>query len=368
MTLAVPPSIDEPLVLHGDCLELMRRLPDGCVHLIATDPPYYRVKGDAWDRQWSSASAFIAWIGELADEWRRILAPNGSLYVFASPQMAARVEVTIAERLAVLNSIVWAKPAFSTKAEMFDKSTCRTYFPATERIIFAEQPGAGGAYVSQCESLRIRVMDPIRSYVVGEIERAGLTRKDINMAVGSSSSGGGMASHYVGDTHQWELPTARNYAAIRRAANRDGGDYLRREYDDLRREYDDLRREYDDLRREYDRLRRPFTVSADVPYTDVWTFPTVLNYPGKHPCEKPRAMMDHIIRASSRPGDVVLDCFLGSGVTGEAAVANGRRFIGMEMGDYIHGARRRIAQAIGTPEAAARVNAVSPEGSQLALL
>jgi len=79
-------------------------------------------------------------------------------------------------------------------------------------------------------------------------------------------------------------------------------------------------------------------------------------------------MIDHIITASSRPGDVVLDSFLGSGVTIERAVALGRRGIGIEKGDYIHGARRRIYAAIGTPAAAAEANAVAPVGSQLGLL
>ena len=51
-------------------------------------------------------------------------------------------------------------------------------------------------------------------------------------------------------------------------------------------------------------------MTADVPYTDVWEFPPVQYYPGKHPCEKPAAMMEHIIRSSSRPGDVVADFFM----------------------------------------------------------
>ena len=80
----------------------------------------------------------------------------------------------------------------------------------------------------------------------------------------------------------------------------------------------------------YEDVHRPFTVTADVPYTDVWTYPTVGTRKGKHPCEKPLAMMEDIIRASSRPGAVVLDCFLGSGVTGKAAANLGRNFIGME--------------------------------------
>jgi site-specific DNA-methyltransferase (adenine-specific) len=130
---------------------------------------------------------------------------------------------------------------------------------------------------------------------------------------------------------QWTLPTAANYQWLRDLLNRTGGDYLRREYEDLRREYEDLRREYEDLRREYEDLRRPFSVTAEVPYTDVWTFPTVQTYRGKHPCEKPLAMMEHIVRTSSRPGAVVIDMFMGSGTTGVCCANLGRRFIGIEL-------------------------------------
>ena len=114
--------------------------------------------------------------------------------------------------------------------------------------------------------------------------------------------------------------------------------------------FEDLRREYEDLRREYEDLRRPFNVSADVPYTDVWDkYPTVMRR-GKHPCEKPEAMMADIIRASSRPGAVVLDCFMGSGVTGEAAVRLGREFIGMEAdAGHFGDASRRIRAALPQP-------------------
>ncbi len=67
----------------------------------------------------------------------------------------------------------------------------------------------------------------------------------------------------------------------------------------------------------------------------LWHYPTVPYYPCKHPCEKPAAMLEHIINASSRPGDVVLDCFMGSGSTGKACKALGRHFIGIELDDGI---------------------------------
>lgn len=47
--------------------------------------------------------------------------------------------------------------------------------------------------------------------------------------------------------------------------------------------------------------------------------------------QKPVALMDHLIRMFSDPGDVVLDCTMGSGTTGVAALQAGRSFIGMEI-------------------------------------
>lgn len=51
---------------------------------------------------------------------------------------------------------------------------------------------------------------------------------------------------------------------------------------------------------------------------------------GKHPTQKPLALLDRIIRLTSRPGHLVLDPFCGSGTTGVASIRNGRRFIGID--------------------------------------
>ena len=58
---------------------------------------------------------------------------------------------------------------------------------------------------------------------------------------------------------------------------------------------------------------------------------TVQFYPGKHPCEKPADMLQQIISASSRPGDVVADFFAGSGSTLKQAALLGRSGIGVEL-------------------------------------
>jgi len=88
-------------------------------------------------------------------------------------------------------------------------------------------------------------------------------------------------------------------------------------------------------------------VTSDVPYTDVWTFPTVAHYPGKHPCEKPLAMMEHIIQASTRPGAMVLDPFMGSGTTAIACINTSRNFIGFELDKHYYDiAKERIQKAL----------------------
>lgn len=316
----------------GDCLDVLPTMPDSSVDLILTDPPFYKVKDEGWDNQWATPTDFLAWLDRVLVEFARILKPNGSLYLFASPQMGARVECLIAGRFEVLNSITWRKPPFSTKAEMNTKEDQRIFFPSSERIIFAEPFGADSAakgeagYEQKCDQMRGQIFEPLRKYLDDERIAAGLDKIAINVACGFSASPGGMASRHYFSRSQWWLPTPEHYAAIQALAP----SHFRREYKALRDEYETLHVQYEELRKEYEELRRPFTVSSKVPYTDVWDFETVGNHPGKHICEKPMPLLRHMISASSRPGAVVLDAFGGSCSTADAANQLGRRSITIE--------------------------------------
>ena len=267
-------------VYHADSLDLLRSLPDASVQLVATDPPYFRVKDEAWDNAWKDERAFLRWIGALCKEWRRVLAPSGSLYVFASPQMAHGVERVVRRHFRVLTNIRWRKPPFSTKAEMFDKDDLRAPFPASETLLFAEQ--------------RLGLTAMLRASRAA----AGLTMDNVDVRLGNIRTANPNRGTEL--CRRWEegssAPTAEQWAAMRA--------FIRLP--------------------PYERVSRPFNATADAPYTDVWDFPTVSSYPGKHPCEKPLAMMEHIVRVSSRPGDTVLDSFSGSGATAEAARNLGR--------------------------------------------
>jgi modification methylase len=62
-----------------------------------------------------------------------------------------------------------------------------------------------------------------------------------------------------------------------------------------------------------------------------------------HSTQKPESLLHRVIVSSTKPGDVVLDPFFGSGTTGAVAKRLGRRFIGIEReSDYVKVARRRI--------------------------
>lgn len=52
---------------------------------------------------------------------------------------------------------------------------------------------------------------------------------------------------------------------------------------------------------------------------------------GKYPTQKPEALLERIVKASSDPGDLVFDCFMGSGTTQAVAMKLGRRFIGADI-------------------------------------
>lgn len=63
-----------------------------------------------------------------------------------------------------------------------------------------------------------------------------------------------------------------------------------------------------------------------------------------HPTQKPERLMERILLASSRPGDLVVDPFVGSGTTAVVAARLGRRFLGCDLNpDYVRLAMKRLA-------------------------
>jgi site-specific DNA-methyltransferase (adenine-specific) len=77
-------------------------------------------------------------------------------------------------------------------------------------------------------------------------------------------------------------------------------------------------------------------LNGDEQMTDVWQLPAIVKWEktcGKHPTQKPLALLARIVQASTKPGDWILDPFCGSGTTGIAANLLDRKFLGLELED-----------------------------------
>ncbi|MDY3563645.1 site-specific DNA-methyltransferase [Gemmata sp. JC673] len=84
------------------------------------------------------------------------------------------------------------------------------------------------------------------------------------------------------------------------------------------------------------------------PDSDTWHVPRICgtfherNEAG-HKCQMPEAVLDRVIRVASKPGDLVLDPFAGSGTTLAVAKKLGRRYFGVELSEqYADGVRKRL--------------------------
>jgi modification methylase len=85
-----------------------------------------------------------------------------------------------------------------------------------------------------------------------------------------------------------------------------------------------------------------------------------------HPTQKPEALLHRVLVTTTRPGDVVLDPFFGSGTTGAVAARLGRRWIGIERDTgYAAAARTRIAAVTRAPDEALRTAASKREAPRV---
>jgi len=100
------------------------------------------------------------------------------------------------------------------------------------------------------------------------------------------------------------------------------------------------------------RLKKFLAEMPGVPLQDIWTDVNPINSQAHeavgYPTQKPEALIERILKASSNEGDLVLDCFCGSGTTAAVAEKLGRRWITCDLGRFaVHTARKRL---LGIPD------------------
>jgi modification methylase len=259
------PPLPLDTLLQGDCIAMLRSLPDASVDMIFADPPYnlqlggdlFRPEGgrvDAVDNDWdqfSSYGAYDAFCRQWLAECRRILKPDGTIWVIGSYHNIFRVGALMQDQgFWILNDIVWRKanPMPNFKGTRFTN--------AHETLIWASQ-GEKAKYTFNYRSM-----------------------KTLNDELQMRSD--------------WVLPICGGPERLKDAAGHKA-----------------------------------------------------------HPTQKPEALLYRVLLSCTKPGDVVVDPFFGTGTTGAVAKRLGRHWIGIEREDsYVAVAHERIAAALPLDESA----------------
>ncbi|MEL7692213.1 DNA-methyltransferase [Streptococcus anginosus] len=309
-------------LLHGDCLELMKDIPDKSVDLILTDPPYNIGKA-----KWDKIPNYIEWCGKWFIECQRVLKDNGSFYWWQNDmvQIAQLMEWLRNNSGFVFNSfIVWDKGDFRALSwkNPSEGSNLRSWFNVCEYCLSYTLQDAYGLnhYLMQEEKLL-----PVQKYLLEERRKTGLSNSEIKELLGQNTV------HYFSlKASHWRMPSQENYKILQSTG------FFGRDYQSLFSEYIEIK--------ETGRKGR-YTHNLDTNHNNVWRSQERNN--GKqHPTQKPNDLMERIIKTSSNQGDTVLDLFMGSGSTGVACKNLNRNFIGIELDDkYFEIAKRRINEA-----------------------
>ena len=322
------------ILLHGDCLERLRELPDCSVDACVTDPPYgLSFMGKAWDYDVPSA--------EVWREVLRVLKPGGHLLAFAGTRTQHRMAVQIEDAgFEIRDLIAWVYGSGFPKSRNLSgdwQGWGTGLKPSLEPVTMARKPfsqtvaanvlehGTGALNIDGCrietEEKLARPFNDANNEVLGKFNRFGnpeepnggrwpanLIHDGSEEVVGLfpqsvSTGGSGPASRQ----HKGDGRTVCGSCAATGGFG-DSGSAAR------------------------------FFYCAKASKAD-------RGAENVHPTVKPTELMRYLVRLVTPPGGVVLDPFMGSGSTGKAAVLEGFRFIGIEReAEYLEIARQRIQQ------------------------
>ncbi len=259
----------------GDATELLRRLPDKCVQMCVTSPPYWGLRDYGVDGQIgleSSPDAYVARIVEVFREVRRALKDDGTLWLNLGDSYASRGHANIKHKDLV--GIPWMV-AFALRADgWYLRSDIIWHKPNPMPESVRDRPTKAHEYLfllSKSERYRYDV-DAIK-------EPATCTPRPAT----SKNDGKGFAS---------------NLEATGRGVKHSSLGYNRPELGRQKR--------------------------------SVWTV-TPKPFKGAHFATMPPGLVEPCILAGSGPGDVVLDPFFGSGTTGMVAEQHNRKWIGFDL-------------------------------------
>lgn len=290
---------------------------------------------DTWGR---GLDSYLQWFYETALHLRELLAEDGSLYVHLDWHVGHYVKVVLDEVFgsqAFANEVVWKRSSAH--------SGSKRYSPVHDTILFYTK-GERYTWNHAFQPLPQETADAWYNNVEEETGRR-FNRADLT-AAGVRTGSSGKAWRGINPTRKgrhWAIPG-----------------FIREMVPDLPRDTQEALDKLDAVGRLHwpkkddgiPMLKRYLDEAKGIPALDVITDISPMNNVDAervgYPTQKPEALLDRIVKASSNEGDLVLDCFLGSGTTIAVAEKLKRRWIGCDLGRFaIHTSRKRLLGITG---------------------
>lgn len=262
---------------------------------------------DTWGK---GADSFIAMIYERLSLMRDLLAEDGSIYVHCDYRLNSYLRVLMDEVFGsnrYINEITWQRTSAHSDPKHYGINVDSIfYYSKMDKWIWNQ------LYAPHSEgyTARFRNVDPDgRRWTDADLTAKGL-------------AGGGYTYEYKGITSLWRCPIE----TMQRL---------------------DAEGKLHFTKSQGIRLKRYLDETPGVPLQTLWDDIFPVNSQAKeridYPTQKPGALLERIIRASSKEGDLVADFFCGSGTTAAVAEKLGRKWIATDLGKFaIHTTRKRL--------------------------
>lgn len=322
-------------LLNGDCMELLKGIPEKSIDMVLCDLPYGFTDAK-WDNKLN--------MQELKEEYLRVLKINGVIVLFSNQPFTTDIMNT----LRPYYSHTW----FWIKNNKTGALSCKNQpLKCVEEV---------HVFRNSWNTNNKGLYPKTRAYLMEEREKAGIKGKALKALLGNC-----MGSHYFTMGEQFQLPPAEAYEKLQSTG------YFKKPYAELVELFNSEKAETqagDALAIRYYpqglvKLDKPiinkgagkkcnlYTPRMDESVQEYTNYPcNVLYYDTEakryHPTQKPIALLEYLINTYAHTGETVLDNTMGSGSTGVACVNTGREFIGMEMdARYFEVAENRIKEA-----------------------
>lgn len=340
-------------VKKGDCIEVMRDIPSKSVDLIVIDPPYNIGKDDRWDK-WETVDAYVEFMSEVFTECERVLKDSGSFYWFHNDMAQIRKlmdEVDERTDFVFKQFIVWNKRyEGSPRKYYFDNviksNVDRNYRQLAEYCLFYTFEEGAAILEKRMDVNNINHYPSIVNKIRQDVAKSKITKEEAEDLFWREGRFSSKASARVRASYQLCYTNGIYFEFLTESMY----DYLSRfikwtySYAELRKEYEDLK---EGVIKESSKILREkrYVFNNQRTHHSVWNYEVAPKV--GHVTPKPVDLIENIIKHSSNEGDIVLDCFLGSGTTAVAAINTGRNFIGIEKEtEYVEIARRRVDEAM----------------------